>query len=120
LFEHPKLLKSPTFERLINVIERSFPKRAPYDERFKKQIRMDFGDGAEAHILLCAIQGIDEPAAAEAEAEPPSEDKPIPTELMKKSDLLELKREYLAQRRQWVRGGKKGPEPKPPFEMPKT
>ncbi len=120
LLSEPKLLGDAALERLIEIMTKHFPKRAPYDAVFRRKVEEMITDGATAHRLNGAILIPEEPArnvddAQETDSEESGEKK---EPAMKIGGLpltdLDRKRQYMIQRQAWIRGGKRGPAPVPP------
>ncbi|MCH8333719.1 hypothetical protein IIC65_07285, partial [Candidatus Sumerlaeota bacterium] len=119
LIGEPKLLRGARLERLLQIMARHFPKQEPYDGVFKKQVAIELEEGELTHRLLGAIHTGEkaEPEQEEGEEDGSKKKKPkgpALTTAETRQETMQLKRQFLEQRRAWVRGGKKGPEPKPP------
>jgi hypothetical protein len=117
VFSDARLLREPALSRWIEVVERCFPKIAPYDKLYRKAVSIELGDGELSNRLLGAIR----PKAAQgknaAEMEEAEEDDPIGEKARAKQELLRAKQLYFRKRQAWIRGGKRGPEPIPPPEI---
>lgn len=119
MFGEKKSLRGDGLQRLLGVMGRAFPKRPPYDALFAKQLQLEIEDGELRHRLMAAIHaGVKPPAPtpiSEGDAPPGGEAKEDGLKLETgpgKLDEIQRKRIYLEERRKWVAGGKKGPEPK--------
>ncbi len=76
--EHARFSKGEAMEKVLQIIAKHFPKRAPYDEHFRRYAEMNIGDGALLFRLQSAIEIPDAPSKApipvvapEVEAEKP-------------------------------------------------
>ncbi len=118
LLEDPKLLKGEPLERMLKVIEKSFPRSRPYDAIFNKHIAIEIEDGELAHRLKGAmapmVNKADAPPEAESQGDEASGDGPRVTLAENKLNLMEAKRAYFKARKEWIANNKKGAEPKPP------
>lgn len=118
LLEDPKLLKGNSLERMLKVIEKSFPRSKPYETIFNKHIAIEIEDGELAHRLKGAmapkVNNANGPSKAKDQGDDASGDGPRVTLAETKLKLMEAKRAYFKARKQWIADGKKGSEPKPP------
>lgn len=132
IFLEEKHLKGPALERLLVAIQKSFPKRAPYDGVFGSRLDL-ISDGALRHRLNAAIRVED---VAPVTALPSEGDNPVSARVAalgggvaipraanmseadrRRLDALERKerhKQYLEAKRLWLKNGMQGPEPQPP------
>ena len=123
LLARPKALKGRSLDRLLEFIAREIPKNRPYDLWFEKHVEIAIVDEELAHRLRGAAQPTEKPAIREMPDEATDDDEATdageqtgkPTsQATSHLGEIEKKRAFLEARRQWVAGGKKGDEPKPP------
>lgn len=113
LFEDEKMVRGAALERLIEVVTRSFPKREPYSEIFRRSVGRYISDEVAAHRLKsCMNVGAAARAAGNGGAEGGNGEEPSAYE--SRMAEMDRKRDYLEKRRQWIASGKKGPAPEPP------
>lgn len=113
LFADEKLVRGAALERLIDVITRSFPKREPYSEIYRRSVGRYIGDELTAHRLkACMNVGPAAQAGANGVAEGEGGEEKSAYE--SRMAQMDRKREYLEKRRMWIASGKKGPAPEPP------
>lgn len=121
ILERPKTLKGERLNRLLAFIEREMPKNSPYDSIYERQVAVNLHGQDELIFRFNAAMRKPEPEVKTSEvADPNEETQAEKTELNVKDmgsgrkDLTELDRRrlLLQARREWIAGGKKGPEPK--------
>lgn len=136
IFAQERVLKGVALERLLALIEKRFPKRAPFDGLYTRRLGT-IGDGALRHRLGAAILIGDVERASNIPAEVDGAEPPRPGQSAggsnaaaatakglklsdadrKRFEALERKEKhkiYLEAKRIWLRNGSQGPEPQPP------
>ena len=115
IFENPKKLKGKTMDGLMEFIRREVPKNPPYDKIFARQLAINIDDEAQTHQLNGAFRFKPESsaAAAKAAAGPGAPDSAAePGEKPAGISALDRRMAQMQARREWLAGGRKGPEPK--------
>lgn len=128
-FELKKSFKGELLERILQVIQRTFPKRPPYSDAFLKHAERELTDGAVLFRMQAAFQlqeTVRKPVTPEQDEEPQQvEDGGEGSNASEKAALdlkpggghltdLDRKKAYFNARKAWLDGGKKGPPPEPP------
>jgi HEAT repeat protein len=112
--------KDPLRQKVVQVLEKLGPRKAPLKERLEALLQSGSLDGTAQQLvrrLLAAPPagtGATAPAAGSSSAQPTVAAAPAASAGPKHLSELEKRRQYLLARQAWVRGGKKGPEPQPP------
>lgn len=120
LFDEKKLLRGETLDRLLEVVTRAFPKNPPYSDIFRRRVRVELDESPEQVRLLAAVAQAKRPAQRPEPSEngETSEENgaqmPDINTAEGRLQLLEAKRRYLKERKEWIQRGKHGPAPAPP------
>jgi hypothetical protein len=120
VIENEELLEGETVERFQEFVRKEMPKNRPYSTVFVQAMRM-IEDQEIVHRLEGAFRsgraGATGPATLEEEAEKLQYEEPVAPSQRRLPEFasdLDRKRDFLMARREWVRGGKKGPPPEAP------
>ncbi len=108
--------------KVVDVLKRLGPRRSPLKERLETLVANGVLDGTARRLVASLVEAPPPPPGTPGTQKQTGESKPAANGTSaqgaatgpKHISELEKRRQYLLARQAWIRGGKRGPEPKPP------